>query len=154
MEPHIRAKMESVVAGMPPSPKAERIRRLKRAGFKQADIARFEGVRDQYVSNIARHIAPSQTLERLRPSTQDRLELTLAPDGRIVIPAAVREAMGLKEGGKLFGRIDDGELRLFAPETGVRKLRAIIRKYAPSGANLSEELIHERRAEAEREQND
>lgn len=154
MEPHLRTQMEKVVAGMPATPKSERIRRLKRAGFRQADIARFEGVRDQYVSNIASQIAPSPTAEALEPApaAPKRLELALAPDGRIVIPASVREAMGLKDGGRLYGRLDDGELRLFTPATGARKLQAIIRKFVPEGVSLSEELIRERRAEAEREQ--
>lgn len=151
MEQQLRTQMELVVAGMPSRPKAERIRRLKRAGFKQADIARFEDVRDQYVSNIAGHIAPTPGAGS-PPETVRRLELVLAPDGRVVIPAAVREAMGLKDGGKLFGRLDDGELRLFTPETGARKLKAILRRYATEGVSLSEELIRERRAEAEREQ--
>ena len=154
MESQLRKQMEAVVAGMPGTPKSERIRRLKRAGFRQADIARFEDVRDQYVSTIARRIAPAPktgTLRQEAPSSYKPVELTLAPDGRIVIPAPMREAMGLKDGGKLYARLDDGELRLFTPETGARKLRAIVRKFAPAGVSLAEELISERRAEAARE---
>ncbi len=154
MELKMREEMQRAVAGMPATPKSERIRRLKRAGFKQANIARFEGVRDQYVSTIASRITPSSKTALAAddaPAPSRRLELALAPDGRIVIPAQVREAMGLKEGGKLFGRLDDGELRLFTPETGARKLRAIVRKFVPEGVSLSEELIRDRRAEAERE---
>lgn len=151
MESQLREQMEKVVAGMPATPKSERIRRLKRAGFKQADIARFENVRDQYVSNIARNIQALASAPQHAPTSPQRLDLALAPDGRIVIPAAVREAMGLKDGGKLFGRLDDGELRLFTAETASRKLRSIVRKFVPEGVSLADELIRERRAEAERE---
>jgi AbrB family looped-hinge helix DNA binding protein len=143
--------MEKVVAGMPATPKSERIRRLKRAGFRQADIARFENVRDQYVSNIARSIPATASAPQQAPASPQRVDLALAPDGRIVIPAAIREAMGLKDGGKLFGRLDDGELRLFTAETASRKLRSIVRKFVPEGVSLADELIRERRAEAERE---
>lgn len=37
-------------------------------------------------------------------------------------------------------------------EQGLRRARALVRKYIPEGVRLSDELIVERRVEAEREQ--
>ena len=44
-----------------------------------------------------------------------------------------------------------GALVVETREQGLRRARALLRKYIPEGVNLSDELIADRRAEAERE---
>ena len=46
---------------------------------------------------------------------------------------------------------EEGALVVETREQGLRRARALLRKYIPEGVNLSDELIAERRAEAARE---
>lgn len=71
--------------------------------------------------------------------------------GRIVIPVEFRRALGLNVGDELLMQVEDGEMRLFTPEQGIKRAQEIIRQYVPEGVCLSDELIADRRAEAERE---
>ncbi len=84
----------------------------------------------------------------------DRLDLTLGPGGRVVIPAVFRKAMGVKEGGRLMARVVDGELRLLTPEMGIKRAQRIVRETIPPDADLIEDLIEERRWEAAKELED
>ena len=71
--------------------------------------------------------------------------------GRIVIPAALRKALGLKAGGTLVLRVEDGQLSGRTPEQAERDLHAMFAHIAP-GRSLAAELIAERRAEARAEE--
>ncbi|CAN5787680.1 hypothetical protein BH23ACT11_BH23ACT11_10280 [soil metagenome] len=74
----------------------------------------------------------------------------VGPQGRIVIPAAVREELGLGVGDELSTRVEDGRLVLERREDVARRLQGKFASVAP-GRSLSEELISERRREAEAE---
>jgi AbrB family looped-hinge helix DNA binding protein len=71
--------------------------------------------------------------------------------GRIVIPAEIRQQLGVCAGDTVLLRLNDGELRIYTLDHAARKARAIVRKYVPEGISLADELIAERRTEAERE---
>ena len=75
----------------------------------------------------------------------------VAEGGAIVIAARYREALGLQVGDAVLLRLEDGELRVYTFDQAVRRAQAIVRQYIPEGRLLSEELITERRREAERE---
>ena len=75
----------------------------------------------------------------------------LAANGRIVIPAAIREALGFKPGETLLMDIEDGALRIESYPSRVRRVQESILQYIPAGRMLSEELIAERREEVRRE---
>jgi AbrB family looped-hinge helix DNA binding protein len=72
----------------------------------------------------------------------------LASGGRIVIPAAYRKALGLREGDLVTMRLEDGEIRLYSFEEGLRRAQALVREFVPEGVSLVDELIAERRREA------
>ena len=72
--------------------------------------------------------------------------------GRIVIPAEFRHALDIKEGDSLTVEFDEHELRLFTFQQGIRRAQAIVAKYVPPGVSLADELIADRRAEAEAEE--
>ncbi len=76
---------------------------------------------------------------------------TLDRAGRVLIPAKVRKAMGIKPGDRLVLRLEDEELRVMSLDRAIRRAQEIVRKYVPPGVLLSEELIADRRAEVERE---
>lgn len=84
----------------------------------------------------------------------ERLDLTLGPGGRVVIPAVFRKAMGVKEGDRLMARVVDGELRLLTPQMGIKRAQKIVRETIPADVDLVAELIEERRWEAARELED
>lgn len=76
--------------------------------------------------------------------------LNVASNGRVVIPAAMREQLGIPAGGKIVARLEDGVLSLESREAALRRMRAMTAKYV-TDASIVDELIAERRAEAERE---
>lgn len=81
----------------------------------------------------------------------NRVRLTLGPGGRVVIPAALREAMEVEEGDAILAWVDEGELHLLSPRVGARQAQAMLKGLLPEGVSLADELLAERRQEAEAE---
>ncbi len=81
----------------------------------------------------------------------NRVRLTLGPGGRVVIPAALREAMEVEEGDAILAWVEEGELHLLSPRVGARQAQAMLKGLVPDGVSLAAELIAERRREAEAE---
>jgi AbrB family looped-hinge helix DNA binding protein len=71
--------------------------------------------------------------------------------GRIVIPAQIREAVGLPPGTKVRLWVEDGELRLMSLDASIKRVQAMVAKYTKGRTGLVDEFIAERRREAERE---
>ena len=78
-------------------------------------------------------------------------QLTIAANGRIVIPAHIRIQLGLQGGEKLVARLVDGALVLEPIAVSVARAQAAVRKYISTDAALVDELILERRKSAENE---
>lgn len=83
-------------------------------------------------------------------STKNR-QARMGSGGRLVIPAEIRQELGLKEGEPVVMRVENGELRIWTAREGIRRAQKIVRRYVPPGVSLVDELIAERRAEAARE---
>ena len=75
----------------------------------------------------------------------------VSENGRIVIPAAFRKAMGLKGGEVVTIRMDEDGLHIQSRAQAIKRAQAIVRKYVSADRSLSDELIAERRLEAKRE---
>lgn len=71
--------------------------------------------------------------------------------GRLVIPAAIREALGIKEGDSVDLRVEDYELRISTRRARIRRAQENVRRYVQEGVMLSEELSQERREAAKHE---
>ena len=69
--------------------------------------------------------------------------------GRVVVPAPIRKALGFQPGETLVARVEDDHLVIEKPESVERRIRARFRQARER--NLAEELIAERREEARRE---
>jgi AbrB family looped-hinge helix DNA binding protein len=149
-------QMRELTRGL--SSKSEKMRTLARAGFERADIARFLGTRYQFVRNVLVQEEARNAKETRGDSSRDIAEklaptkVRIGPEGRIVIPAAFREALELSEGDTLVASLNDGELNLLTIPAAVRKAQGIVRKFVPQGVSLVDELLDDRRREVEREQ--
>jgi antitoxin PrlF len=75
----------------------------------------------------------------------------LVSGGRLQIPAWVRRELGIADGDVVRLEVVDGELRVRPYRDVLAEIQARLREYVPEGVSLSEELIADRRAEAERE---
>jgi AbrB family looped-hinge helix DNA binding protein len=78
-------------------------------------------------------------------------KIRLSPNGRVVIPAAIREEMGLQPGESLLMDVEDGVLRIESYRARIRRIQQSLARLIPPGRCLSDELIAERREEARRE---
>ena len=77
--------------------------------------------------------------------------LTLGPQGRVVIPAAVRRELGFKTGDRLVGRLEEDRLVIESVDVALERIRKMF-DVIPRDVSLVDELIAERREEARREE--
>jgi AbrB family looped-hinge helix DNA binding protein len=72
--------------------------------------------------------------------------------GRVVIPAEVRQALGLKSGSQVLLSVEDGELRILTTRQAIRRAQKLAEPYIQPGVSVVDELIAERRAEDARDE--
>ena len=77
--------------------------------------------------------------------------LRVNENGRIVIPAAIRTALGIEIGDELVLRIQDDELRITTQQRRIQRAQRRARQYVKPGTSLVDELLAERRAAAKHE---
>jgi len=75
----------------------------------------------------------------------------LNENGRLVIPASFRKALGINPGDEVILRLEDDELRLTTLRHRIARAQRNARKYIPREVSLADELIAERREAAKRE---
>jgi AbrB family looped-hinge helix DNA binding protein len=77
---------------------------------------------------------------------------TLSSKGQVVIPAALRESLGLESGTRFVIR-QEGEMLILEPQTMAAKLRKIreLRGLTAGGPSMTDELLEDRRREREAE---
>lgn len=78
------------------------------------------------------------------------IEVTVGPQGRLVVPAALRRQLGIEAGDVLIARAYDDRLVLERREAILSRARD---RYAglPADVSLADELIARRREESKRE---
>lgn len=72
-------------------------------------------------------------------------------NGRIVIPAKFRKALGIEIGDEVVLTIEDNQLRITAQRHRIERARARAKRYLAPGTSLSKELIADRRQAAKDE---
>jgi AbrB family looped-hinge helix DNA binding protein len=72
--------------------------------------------------------------------------IRLGKQGRLVIPADIRAALGLSPGDRVHVRVDGSRIVLERPADAIDEIRALGREKAPNRSLVSE-LLAERRAE-------
>jgi len=75
----------------------------------------------------------------------------LVSGGRLQVPADIRRELGLKDGDAVRMEVVDGVLRVRPFKAVLEEVRAMLRAEITPGVSLVDELIADRRAEAERE---
>ncbi|MGB3723006.1 MAG: AbrB/MazE/SpoVT family DNA-binding domain-containing protein [Pacificimonas sp.] len=78
-------------------------------------------------------------------------DVRVADNGRMVLPMAIRSAIGLKDGGKLVLTLDSDGIHLAPTRQGVEAAQALYRKYARGGRSTAD-FLRDRREEAIREE--
>lgn len=73
-------------------------------------------------------------------------------NGRVVIPAALRAQLDIKDGDQLIWTARDGELVATTRRAQLGRAQALFQKHVPTSApSLADELMAERRAASEQE---
>ncbi|MCY3828158.1 MAG: AbrB/MazE/SpoVT family DNA-binding domain-containing protein [Rhodospirillaceae bacterium] len=81
----------------------------------------------------------------------DFWRVSMGAGGRVVIPAAVRDALGFAEGEPLVLTVDDGTVRIETYARSVERLRAQVRAMIRPTGDLVDRFLADKRAEAARE---
>jgi len=151
---------------------ADKIRALAAAGVPRADIARFLGKRYQHVRNVlegdaqagggyvvgradlsgvhdqgATFEGPTDERQWVERRGGNTYWLRPRPDGSLVLPREVAQALGLTVGRRVQARLQGDELRIVSADTAMGRARALVRKYikAKPGVSIVDEFIAERR---------
>jgi len=82
----------------------------------------------------------------------ERSFVTVSSKGQMVIPAAIREELGITPGTRIAVRIEGGRV-IIDPETVASKLRKIkaLRGLTAGGPSMTDALLEDRKREKERE---
>jgi len=75
----------------------------------------------------------------------------IAENGRLVIPATLRKEAGIDSNQPYVIRVEGDSLVIEPERRNLDRIRALVRRYVPEGVSLSEELISDRRADADHE---
>ena len=75
----------------------------------------------------------------------------VSQNGRVVIPASFRRALGIKVGDEVLLRVRDDELRITTQQRRIQRAQRRSRRYLKPGVSLVDELSAERREAAKHE---
>jgi AbrB family looped-hinge helix DNA binding protein len=81
-------------------------------------------------------------------------KLRVSAGGRIVIPAEVRERLGVTEGDELLLTSDERGVRLATVDGTVKDIQAYFSQFKKQGESVVDEFLRDRREEAAREERD
>jgi AbrB family looped-hinge helix DNA binding protein len=79
------------------------------------------------------------------------VSVKLGEGGRIVIPAEYRKALGIDVGDDLMLHVDNGIIMLLTRKQAIQYVQERMAKYTTDERKLADEIISERRKEAEHE---
>ncbi|SOE00418.1 AbrB/MazE/SpoVT family DNA-binding domain-containing protein [Caenispirillum bisanense] len=74
--------------------------------------------------------------------------VTMAKNGRMVVPAQIRARLGMQEGGAFLVDVEDGQVVMRPYRAVLEEVWAEMRRYVPEGEDLAGELVAERRRAA------
>ncbi len=77
--------------------------------------------------------------------------LRINENGRVVIPASFRKALGIRPGDEVLLRLEEDELRITTMKRRIERAQRHARQYVKPGVSLVDELLAERREASKRE---
>lgn len=81
-------------------------------------------------------------------SAPAEIRLTVNENGRVVIPAEFRKALGVRAGDEIILSWKDDEIRITTMKRRIERAQRHVRQYVKPGVSLVDELIADRRREA------
>jgi AbrB family looped-hinge helix DNA binding protein len=81
----------------------------------------------------------------------EEARLVVNENGRVVIPAPFRKALGIGAGDELVLRLEENELRITTRKHRLERARRLVRKYVDPDRSLADDLIKDRREAARKE---
>jgi len=81
----------------------------------------------------------------------EEARVRVSQNGRVVIPASFRRALGINVGDEVLLRIRDDELRITTQQRRIERAQRRARHYLKPGTSLVDELLAERREAAKDE---
>jgi AbrB family looped-hinge helix DNA binding protein len=81
----------------------------------------------------------------------DGFHVFMAENGRLVLPAPLRQRLNLSGGGTLVIREEEGRLVLESLDAALDRAQALIRRHAPKAEGVTDAFLAERRAAAAQE---
>lgn len=76
---------------------------------------------------------------------EEQVRTRVNQNGRVVIPAAMRKALGIEIGDEVVLRLQDDELRITTQQRRIERARRRARRHLKPGVSLVDELLSERR---------
>lgn len=77
------------------------------------------------------------------------MAVRIGAGGRLVIPGEFRAALGITQGDTVVLVMESDGLRLLTPAQAVIRAQALVARHVQGGRRLSEELLADRRKEAD-----
>ncbi|PNY79241.1 AbrB/MazE/SpoVT family DNA-binding domain-containing protein [Deinococcus koreensis] len=85
-------------------------------------------------------------------TTTEAFSLEVKENGRVFLPVAFRQRLGVQSGDRLIARVtEEGKAELVTAGHALAVTRGMFAHLVTDGTSLADELIQERRAEAGRE---
>ncbi len=78
-------------------------------------------------------------------------KLRVNENGRVVIPASFRKALGINPGDEVILSLEEDELRITTMKRRIERAQRRARRYVKPGVSLVDDLLAERREAAKRE---
>jgi AbrB family looped-hinge helix DNA binding protein len=75
---------------------------------------------------------------------------TLGTGGRLVLPAELRQALGLRDGDHIVLQKNGNTVVLASQDSTLKEVQEFFRELVPEGVSLVDELLEERREEVRR----
>jgi AbrB family looped-hinge helix DNA binding protein len=110
---------------------------MRKQKLRSRKKSKFSEDAPSYADNSKAGAANQQTVE-------------LGAAGRLVIPAPMRAALGMKVGDRLTVRLDGEELRIHTYAAGIRRMQDRMRRHLPK--NAVDEFLRWKRQQAAKEE--
>lgn len=156
-----RQRLDDIVQGL--KTKSDKIRALGRERVPVTEIAKYLDIRYQHARNVlvdsGLHSSKTDEVRRNEEVACDNAPIDNSPawvevdsQGRVQLPVNLLQAAGVRAGTKVHIRVSDDAIEILSQRAALKRAHDIVRKFVPPGVSLVDDLIAERRREAQKEE--